>query len=91
MEQAFLSLLVASLEDHRQEVEVVVDACAYACCGRGWQARSGYEQTYRGYVANIDLPSGDEPGGARLISRGAGTVSYFAVFGFDHVLDVRAV
>lgn len=84
-------LLLDSLEDHRKEVEIVVDACAYACCGRAWQAREGYEQTYRGYIANIDLSTSSEPGGARLIRRGAGTITYFVVFTFDHLLDVRAV
>lgn len=83
--------LVGSLEDHRREVEIVVDACAYACCGRGWSTREGYEQTYRGYIATLDLPSASEPGGARLIARGIGTVSYFVVFGLDRLLDVRAV
>lgn len=91
MTTAERSLLIDSLEDHRKQVRIVVDACAYACCGRAWQSRDGYEQTYQGYIANLDLPSGSEPGGARLIARGVGTVSYFVVFTFDHLLDVEAV
>lgn len=88
---ADIALLQRSLDDHRQEVEIVVDACMYACCGRAWQPREGYEQTYRGYIANLDLPSGDEPGGGRLISRGIGGPSYFVIFGFDHLADVRGM
>lgn len=35
-------------------VRIVVFGCAYACCGRGWQRRDGYEQTYHGYVQQLE-------------------------------------
>ena len=50
-----LALLEQSQRDH-SVLEVIVNGCAHSCCGRGWQRRDGYEQTYYGYVDNLKLP-----------------------------------
>lgn len=57
-------------------VQVVVSGCRYSCCGRGWQQRVGYEQTYRGYVDNLHAPAGEAIGTFMLYSMGVGTLSY---------------
>lgn len=67
-----LELLRESHRTHRL-VEIVVTGCAYACCGRGWSRRDGYEQTYRGYISTMD---DDPPRTFMLVSMGVGTVSY---------------
>lgn len=67
------------------QVEVVVTVALYACCGRGWQSREGYEQTYRGRVAE------DAPGRWRLTAAGIGTISYVVIFAVGDLLDTRAV
>lgn len=91
MDDADRRLLVESLEDPRMVVEVVLDACLYSCCGKPWQDRIGYEQTYQGRIITLDLPDDSEPGCARLVARGIGTVTYTVIFGLAHLVDVRAV
>lgn len=91
MDEADLEVLLRAADNPRMVVEIVVDACLYACCGRGWQERAGHEQTYRGKIGSLTLSDTEDPGGARLTAAGIGTVSYFVIFGFDHVLDVRAL
>lgn len=54
MDDAERELLAASKADHDIVVHVVVRACSYTCCGRGWQRREGYEQDYYGYVGVLD-------------------------------------
>lgn len=70
-------------------VEVVVMSCAYSCCGRGWRRRDGYEQTYRGWVDNLEQPAGEMAGTFMLYSPGIGTVSYVVAVRFDEVQEVR--
>lgn len=85
-------------------VEVVVNGCAYSCCGRGWQRKDGYEQTYRGYIDNFREPdpsgryeqvrAGEREGGVgtfMLYSVGVGTLSYVIAATFPELLDVQLV
>lgn len=68
-----------------RSVRVVVSACAYACCGRGWQRRDGYEQVYHGYVQNLTEPAGEADGTFMLYSAGIGTISYVIACRFGEV------
>ena len=78
-----VALLERSQRD-RSMLEVVVKGCAYSCCGKGWQRRDGYEQTYYGYVDNLHPP--DEGAGTfMLYSPGVGTLSYVVAVRFDEV------
>lgn len=73
-------------------VEIVVNSCAYSCCGRGWLRKDGYEQTYRGWVDNLDFdphPQGPFYGSFMLYSPGIGTLSYVVAVRFDEVQEVR--
>lgn len=72
--------------DAGQPVSIVTRACLYACCGRGWHPRSGYEQTYVGKVTHLD----DDPteGSFRLIAAGIGTVSYQVLVYVADLVDV---
>lgn len=89
MTAAEIELLKASQADKYRRVEVVVTGCAHSCCGKGWQRRDGYEQTYRGYVDNLDL---SEPGTLMLYSAGiGGGLSYVIACRFAEVEDVLAV
>lgn len=87
-------------------VEVVVNGCAYACCGRGWRRKDGYEQTYRGYIDNFHEPiagpaslrarweDSEAPvgqGSFMLYSAGIGTLGYVIASRWDEVLDVQLV
>lgn len=73
-------------------VEVVVDGCAYSCCGRGWERRDGYEQTYHGYVDNLREPDNvDGQGSFMLYAAGVGTLSYVVAVLFHELLDVQLV
>lgn len=72
-------------------VEVVVDGCAYSCCGRGWRRRDGYEQTYRGYVDNLREPDGQLLGSFMLYAVGIGTLSYVVAATFGELVDVQLV
>lgn len=77
LESAEVALLRASVADHRP-LRIVVNACAYSCCGRGWRRRDGYLQEYVGYIDNLTEP--DEARGIvrtfMLYSVGLGTISY---------------
>lgn len=77
--------LLQQSRDARTDVQLVVNRCLFSCCGRGWRAREGYEQTYYGFVSQLDEV------GFVLTSRGLGTVSYVMRAAFDDVLDVGAV
>lgn len=65
-----LALLEASQADHAVILHVVVTACAWSCCGRGWQRRDGYEQEYWGWADNVD------GGTFMLYNPGLGAPSY---------------
>lgn len=86
-----LNKLEASSRDFRRHVTVVVTGCAYSCCGRGWQRRDGYEQTYCGWVDNFRPPTvdGDDEGTFMLYSPGLGTISYVIAVRFSEVADVQ--
>lgn len=87
-----LILLRWAAEDRSRIVDVVVDACAHSCCGRGWRRRDGYEQTYRGYVDNLEEPEHDGQALTfMLYSAGIGTLSYVIACRDFEVLDVRPV
>lgn len=85
-----LALLERAAADKAVHVRLVVTACAYSCCGRGWRRRDGYEQEYVGWIDNLHV-RGDgterwcseharvecpEPGSFMLYSPGIGTLSY---------------
>jgi hypothetical protein len=63
-------------------IRLVVNACAYSCCGRGWQRRDGYEQTYHGYVDNLTDRT------LMLYSVGIGTVSYVLAVRFFEIEEL---
>ena len=79
-----VALLERSQRD-RSMLEVVVKGCAYSCCGKGWQRRDGYEQTYYGYVDNIKSPENGMAGTFMLYSLGVGTLGYVVAVRFDEV------
>ena len=86
-----LDLLLASARNHGGDgriVTVTVNACAYSCCGRGWRRRDGYEQTYSGWVDNLQLPSRLREGSFMLYSPGIGTLSYVVAALFCDTEDV---
>lgn len=83
-------LLLHSAET-RERVELVVTGCAYSCCGRGWQRRDGYEQTYVGYVDNLEVTVGLSDGAFMLYSVGMGTISYVLAVRLEEVADVQPV
>lgn len=66
-------------------VNMVVNACAYSCCGRGWQRRDGYEQAYTGWVDSLTLPEGEAQGTFMLYSAGLGTIGYVVAVRFSEV------
>lgn len=66
-------------------LDIVVNACAYSCCGRGWRRRDGYEQSYRGWVDNLQLPDDLHDGSFMLYSPGIGTISYVVAVRFSEV------
>jgi hypothetical protein len=42
---------------------VVVNGCAYSCCGKGWQRRDGYWRTCSGRIIdNLKLPEDGNAG-----------------------------
>ena len=80
-----LALLERAQRD-RCTLEVVVNGCAFSCCGKGWRRREGYEQTYYGYVDNLHLPEGEAAGTFMLYSPGLGGSLDFAIAArFDEV------
>lgn len=82
-------LLAEAAADRGRTVEIVVDGAAYSCCGRGWQRRDGYEQTYQGWIDNYQPPNGGGEGTFMLYSKGLGTISYVVACRFYEVVDVR--
>lgn len=94
-----VELLRASQADKSRLVRVVVTGCAYSCCGRGWDRRDGYEQTYSGYVDNLQEPetvklAGQEvthAGTFMLYAAGIGTISYVIACRFFEVDLVEPV
>jgi hypothetical protein len=73
-------------------VEIVVNGCAYSCCGRGWLRKDGYEQTYQGWIDNLREPDlVDGVGSFMLYATGVGTLSYVVAVLFHEVLDVQLV
>lgn len=91
IDAADLGLLREAAAHKPMVVEIVVDGAAYSCCGRGWQRRDGYEQTYAGYIDNFMEPEGIAVGTFMLYSPGLGTISYVVACRFYEVLDVRPV
>lgn len=79
------ALLLAASEDRRIELKILTTQAAYACCGRGWQERSGYEQIYQGQITSL---SGDT---LRLVRRGIGTLTYTVIVPVEALVDVEAV
>lgn len=66
-------------------VAVTVSSAAYSCCGRGWQRRDGYEQTYVGWVDNLHEPDGMAQGAFMLYGVGLGTVAFTLAVVFAEV------
>lgn len=66
-------------------VELVVTACLYACCGKGFTERAGYEQTFHGTVHTLTDT------GVRLHSEGIGTLNYVVLVELADVEEVRLV
>lgn len=97
MDAEDLELLRASQRDKTQLVRVVVNGCAYSCCGKGWRRRDGYEQDYIGYIDNLKEPepnplasvlgegARDHAGTFMLYAAGIGTVSYVIACRFFEV------
>lgn len=77
-----LELLRESAEDRSNIVRIVVNGCAYSCCGKGWRRRDGYEQDYIGYIDNLER---EEPGTFMLYAAGIGTLSYVVAVRFSEV------
>lgn len=74
--------LLRESHEHATIVKVIVNGCAYSCCGRGWLRRDGYEQQYVGRIASV----GDE--GFLLYRLGIGTLTYALAARFDEVESV---
>lgn len=84
-----LELLRESSQDFSKLVTVTVTGCAYACCGRGWRRRDGYEQTYTGYIDNLTEPEGEAAGTFMLYAAGIGGSSYVIACRFFELEDVE--
>lgn len=82
-------LLREAADNRPRLVAVVVTGCAHSCCGRGWQRRDGYEQTYTGWVDNLTEPEGEAAGTFMLYNPGLGTVSYVVAVRDFEVADVQ--
>jgi hypothetical protein len=82
-----LELLRESSRDFSKLLHVIVDGCAYSCCGRPWVRRDGYEQDYIGYVNPLD----EDPPQVTftLVSPGIGTISYWCAIRASEVLLVE--
>lgn len=81
-----LELLRESARTHAL-LHLTVTGCAYACCGRGWTRRDGYEQDYVGYVDPLD----EDPPQVTftLVSPGLGTVTYWCAIRESEVVGVE--
>jgi hypothetical protein len=86
IDAADLELLRESERTHTL-LRVTVSGCAYACCGRGWQRRDGYEQEYVGYVNPLNDES--SPVTFLLVAPGLGTISYTCAIRESEVLGVE--
>lgn len=75
MDTAEVALLLHS-EQTGVPVTITVNNCLFQCCGRGWLLRAGYEQTYRGRVADLEYPVPGIAGTFKLIAEGIGTITY---------------
>lgn len=64
------------------QVDLVVSACAFNCCSRGWHRRD-YEQGLTGKLRSMTDT------GVVLVSAGIGTVSYFAAVELTEIIEVR--
>lgn len=89
-----LDLLRASQADFSKTVTVTVTGCAFACCGKGWRRRDGYEQEYTGWIDNLNEVTDAEAargmwGTFMLYSAGIGTLSYVIACRFDELVDVE--
>ena len=71
---------------HNRDVEILVTSCCYTCCGGGWRARSGYEQTYVGRVVSWHT-TGDHPYFI-LQSRALGKITRILVE-HEHLVEAR--
>lgn len=91
VDQLELDLLRAAAADKHQHVRIVCTAAAYSCCGRGWQRRDGYEQTYQGWVDNLLEPEGMMVGTFMLYSPGLGKLTYVVAVRFDELELVETV
>lgn len=79
----------SGLEQEGQDVRVLVDGCAYSCCGKGWRRKDGYLQRYIGYIDNLTFPEHDgQVGTFMLYSRGIGGPSYVCAVRFPEVQEV---
>ena len=72
--------LLISAHQTGAKVTIAVTSCLYACCGRAWQTRTGYEQLYTGKVAEIEPK-------LVLHAWGIGTLSYVVVAAPGDVAD----
>jgi hypothetical protein len=82
-----IALVEASLNDGLI-VQLVVDACRFACCGKPFRERAGYEQVYTGTIAHVEL-NGLEPIAVRMNGLGMGTPSFIVEAGVENICLVR--
>lgn len=89
------ALLDESQRTH-EIIRVIVNGCAYSCCGKGWRRKDGYEQEYSGYVDNHKPPAPakrvegvvippETVGTFMLYSPGIGTMSYVIAVRYSEV------
>lgn len=64
-------------------VRIVVNGCAYSCCGKPWRRRDGYEQDYIGYIQSLDESPPQTT--FTLFSAGIGTLNYVVAVRGDEV------
>lgn len=62
--------LEEALGDRHRRFKVETPVASYACCGKAWAMRAGYDQTYYGFVKAVN----DE--GFHLVNLGLGTITY---------------
>jgi hypothetical protein len=91
IDAADLALIEDAAANHGQAIDVVVNACAYSCCGKGWRRREGYEQHYRGWIDNYEPAENGSVMTFMLYSTGLGTISYVCAIRADEVTGVFPV